>query len=233
MSLFNINYHKIASINIFSYQEYDVFVKAISWIINGKLDLAYRLCCRFNAELQGNPGLGCDWTTRWHNGIPSHLETICINTMNTTNSSLVAAGAIYLQFSGVSSRKVAIFAKRLYDEHIVTEKISLEQIRYIDSQISCERHFDSYKKSGIRSYIFSAVLDNSTCPICGNLDGHSFSVSERKIGINCPPMHIGCRCTTISSPIMSNATRCIWNPITHKSEIVPYINYAEWCQKYK
>lgn len=37
MSLFNINYHKIASINIFSYQEYDVFVKAISWIINGKL----------------------------------------------------------------------------------------------------------------------------------------------------------------------------------------------------
>ena len=33
MSLFNINYHKIASINIFSYQEYDVFVKAISWII--------------------------------------------------------------------------------------------------------------------------------------------------------------------------------------------------------
>jgi len=24
MSLFNINYHKIASINIFSYQEYDV-----------------------------------------------------------------------------------------------------------------------------------------------------------------------------------------------------------------
>ena len=92
MSLFNINYHKIASINIFSYQEYDVFVKAISWIINGKLDLAYRLCCRFNAEVQGNPGLGCDWTTRWHNGIPSHLETICINTMNTTNSSLVTAG---------------------------------------------------------------------------------------------------------------------------------------------
>ena len=46
MSIFNMNYHRIASINLLSYQEYDIFIKSITWILKDNLDLAYRLCCK-------------------------------------------------------------------------------------------------------------------------------------------------------------------------------------------
>ena len=83
----------------------------------------------------------------------------------------------------------------------------------------------------MRTYIFLATLDNTTCPLCGKLDGQCFPISERKLGVNCPPMHIGCRCTAISQ-IPPNATRNIWNPITRKSENIPFITYTEWDKKY-
>lgn len=63
MGLFNLNYHHISLLDLSKYKEYDIFLISTNWILKKKIDLAYRLCCRFNAEIKDNPGLGCDWKT--------------------------------------------------------------------------------------------------------------------------------------------------------------------------
>ena len=42
-----------------------------------------------------------------------------------------------------------------------------------------------------------ATLEKRTCEVCGALDGKHFFVNDAKIGINYPPIHPNCRCTTI------------------------------------
>lgn len=51
-----------------------------------------------------------------------------------------------------------------------------------------------YKENSdlIKAVMFTATLDNSVCPICGNLDGKTFPIDSGPR----PPIHRGCRCTT-------------------------------------
>lgn len=56
---------------------------------------------------------------------------------------------------------------------------------------------DSYKACGIGQYQILATLDERTCDSCGPLDLTVVSLDEREVGINCPPFHPNCRCTTI------------------------------------
>ncbi|MFQ7067451.1 MAG: minor capsid protein [Christensenellaceae bacterium] len=58
-----------------------------------------------------------------------------------------------------------------------------------------------YRDADIKRYEFIATLDNKTCAgvdghSCGNLDGQIFDVDAAQIGVNYPPMHPNCRCTT-------------------------------------
>ena len=57
---------------------------------------------------------------------------------------------------------------------------------------------DMYIKGGYKEYEFMATLDEWTCPICSALDGKHFPISAARIGVNYPPLHEGCRCTTIA-----------------------------------
>ncbi|GIQ67449.1 phage head morphogenesis protein [Xylanibacillus composti] len=56
----------------------------------------------------------------------------------------------------------------------------------------------SYEESGILDqYEVLVTLDDRTCPICGPLDGKVFRLSEIDVGVNYPPFHARCRCTTV------------------------------------
>lgn len=50
-----------------------------------------------------------------------------------------------------------------------------------------------YEELGITEYVFMATLDTRTSEICGSLDDKRFKLSEREVGVNCPPMHPNCR----------------------------------------
>ena len=50
---------------------------------------------------------------------------------------------------------------------------------------------------GVEQYQILATLDSETCEICGELDGKIFLVENAVIGLNFPPFHSGCRCTTV------------------------------------
>ena len=52
-----------------------------------------------------------------------------------------------------------------------------------------------YKENSdiIKAILWTATLDNFTCPVCGSLDGKTFPIDSGPR----PPKHRGCRCTTV------------------------------------
>lgn len=126
------------------------------------------------------------------------------------------------------------FLLRTINENFVSPDILQNPDIHESKIISTKIDFKSYEDSDIEKYQFLATLDDRTCPICGKLDGKIFYVKDRKIGINCPPMHDGCRCTTAAVIDGYSAdTRRARNLLTGKSEIIPYITYSEWIEQYK
>ena len=94
----------------------------------------------------------------------------------------------------------------------------------------------AYEECGVSHYRFLAVLDLRTSEICQSLDNKVFSLSERQVGKNYPPMHPWCRSTTLSSASeedLKNMKRRAYNPETGKTVLIPAtMSYADWHRKY-
>ena len=94
----------------------------------------------------------------------------------------------------------------------------------------------SYKDADIEQYRFVAVLDKRTSSICREHDGKVYKVSERKTGINYPPLHPWCRSTTIAhfeDMDFSKLERRSRDPETGKTMLVPAdMSYDDWHDKY-
>lgn len=104
------------------------------------------------------------------------------------------------------------------------------------SYVAGEMNAKAYEEAGIERYRFCAVLDLSTSEVCRNLDGQLFKLSERKVGVNYPPMHPYCRSTTIaviSDEALAKLKRSSRDPVTHKPMTVPdNMTYKEWYNRY-
>lgn len=55
----------------------------------------------------------------------------------------------------------------------------------------------AYLSDGIEKYQILGVLDTKTCSVCGSKDNKIYKVSEGVVGVNEPPFHPLCRCTTV------------------------------------
>lgn len=213
----------------FEEEHINFFRKTIELIICGELDTAYRMICKRNAEFPVPPGININWHQRYYDGIPKEqIEIFSYQMLNATDK-LITAASIYADMSGEGLDKV-----RFYLRHAFNVETNIVDSYECNSTISVEQNFNSYVNAEIEEYQFLATLDECTCPICGNLDGMIFKVSERKIGINYPPMHKGCRCTTIA--VINGHVpkkRRARNPITHKSELIPCVTYSDWIKEFK
>lgn len=56
--------------------------------------------------------------------------------------------------------------------------------------------FDAYDDLGAEKYQFISMLEKNTCKRCESLHGKIFAVYAQIIGVNMPPMHPWCQCTT-------------------------------------
>lgn len=56
--------------------------------------------------------------------------------------------------------------------------------------------FDAYDDLGAERYQFISMLEKNTCKRCESLHGQIFAVYAQIIGVNMPPMHPWCQCTT-------------------------------------
>lgn len=75
---------------------------------------------------------------------------------------------------------------------------SKREARTVITETAGEAHMEAYKKHGVEQYEFVATWDERTCPVCGRLDGQVFDRDDATVGVNYPPMHPNCRCTTVA-----------------------------------
>lgn len=116
----------------------------------------------------------------------------------------------------------------------VSESRAATLIHTESAHIAAEAAEQGYRETGIRSYRFEAALDLETCTVCGALDQREFPLAERETGINYPPLHPRCRCTTVPvTEFQIGSKRAARNPATGKTEYVEKkLTYEEWRKKY-
>lgn len=88
-------------------------------------------------------------------------------------------------------------SRRLRDRMNVSFSNAKRLVRTESNYVMGEATFDCYQNAGLEMYEFLATLDYRTSEICQELDGKRFLVKDRKVGVNCNPMHPNCRSTTI------------------------------------
>lgn len=93
-----------------------------------------------------------------------------------------------------------------------------------------------YKEDGVPKYEILATLDSKTCNVCGKLDNKVYEVGKEVTGVNMPPFHPLCRCTTVphyDDTSTEGPTRAARDPETGKNYEVPAdMTYDEWKKKY-
>lgn len=122
------------------------------------------------------------------------------------------------------------FAKRMG----VSESRAAALIHTESAHIAAEATEQGYRETGVKSYRFEAALDLKTCSVCGALDQREFPLAEHETGINYPPLHPRCRCTTVPvTEFRIGSKRAARNPTTGKTEYVEKkLTYEEWRKKY-
>lgn len=103
------------------------------------------------------------------------------------------------------------------------------EINYLCNQATLEM----YKKAGIEKYEFLATLDTRTSDICRDMDGYIGKVSEAKVNVNYPPMHVNCRSTTV--PYFEDdkdAQRIARDEEGNNIKVSRRMTQEEWIKKY-
>ena len=73
-------------------------------------------------------------------------------------------------------------------------RLARTELTYVQNQAT----MDSYKKANVEEYEYLSAKDNRVSPICLEQNGKKYKVSEAIVGVNYPPLHANCRCTTIA-----------------------------------
>lgn len=95
---------------------------------------------------------------------------------------------------------------------------------------------DSYSELGVELYEVVATLDKRTCDVCGSFDGKKYPLSEMEVGVNAPPFHPRCRCTTCpydeDSDVFGVGTRAARDENGKTVSVPGDMTYEEWKQKF-
>lgn len=120
-------------------------------------------------------------------------------------------------------------AKRMSVDYHRAECLIRTETAYIRGQATA----DSYGELGIEQYEYLATLDNRTSAVCRSLDKKVFTMKERMIGVNYPPMHPRCRSTTIpyfpeDSILTRGETRAARDENGKTVLVDGSLNYNQW-----
>lgn len=124
------------------------------------------------------------------------------------------------------------FAKKMQ-----SKKFDAYRLLHTESSfLMSEAAHAGYKEDGVEKYEILATLDSKTCGVCGDLDGKVYEVGKEVVGVNMPPFHPLCRCTTVpyyDDTPTEDLTRVARDPETGKTYEVPAdMTWKEWREKY-
>jgi SPP1 gp7 family putative phage head morphogenesis protein len=105
-------------------------------------------------------------------------------------------------------------------------------VRTEGSFIASKADMSLYSSVGVTSYEFVATLDQRTDEECGWLDGQHFPISQAEVGVNLPPIHPNCRCTTVPDVDVSDLARVrIARDEDGHNVYIPEESYSVWKKK--
>lgn len=85
-----------------------------------------------------------------------------------------------------------------------------------------------YDQLGVDEYEYLATLSDRTCERCGELDGKHWPTKDQVVGVNYPPIHANCRCTTIPYFDDLEGTRTAQTADGAWYEVPGDMTYTEW-----
>lgn len=134
----------------------------------------------------------------------------------------------------LSGKGIELTAREIRDRFGVSkyyaERLVRTETNYYDNQADAM----AYEEMGIEEFVPVAVLDNRTSQYCADIDGKHFKYSEMEVGVNFPPFHPNCRCTTrgyLGKDAEKLLTRRARNPITGQNEVISNMTYNEWAKE--
>lgn len=136
--------------------------------------------------------------------------------------------------TGKTNREVAeVIANKFAQGASKSRRLVWTETAYVYGEIN----YRSHKECGVEKYRYLATLDLKTCKCCcAPLDGKVFLLSDRKVGVNYPPMHPWCRCVAtayVGQTLLEKWKRAARDPATGKNIKVPAtMTYKEWYEKY-
>ena len=94
--------------------------------------------------------------------------------------------------AGISSRQMASNIRKQYDvSQKDAERLMITELRRVQTDVAMQ----TYKAEGITQYMYMAVNPRA-CEVCRAINGKIYNVKEGEVGLNLPPMHPRCHCTT-------------------------------------
>lgn len=176
---------------------------------------------RFNddqlTKIVSKPWAGSDFSKRlWGN-----MTTKLPNELTKTLSRGVLLGHGVERM--VKDARVTLNNASRYDLH----RLITTEFAHITEQAT----LDSYHDSGIERYEYMATLETHTCERCGALDSEVIDTNKQQAGVNYPPLHPNCRCTTapwFEELEEMDTDRWARDPEKGKGEVVANMSYDEW-----
>lgn len=140
---------------------------------------------------------------------------------NTDKLAILAKREITMGFMTGSS--VQKMAKEINDVMGKGRYAAERLVRTESSYFSSQGELASYRELGIREYIFLG----GGCDVCMALNGRAFLLEEAEPGLNLPPIHPNCKCTTVpKTDIDLFKDRQGVNPLKDNPK------FEEWKKKY-
>lgn len=188
---------------------------------------AYGIVCKWNVE-SGKPSLGFDWEEELEQGLSEETESTIQYFYTMKADPEMLHNAVYCALTGAHPHKVSKWACSDKEKQ---KEVYLE-IDYMCSRYATLREIEDLKNDDCEKVVFMAVLDDKTCPICGNMDMKKVKIRGSVIGKNLPPLHRGCRCTITpyyESDDLEGETRIARDPKTGESYDVPAkMTWKKW-----
>ena len=125
---------------------------------------------------------------------------------------------------------------KLISKETGTELSASRRLVLTESAAIAERaSLESYKELGVDEIEILVTLDEKTCGTCGPLDGRHFPKSDAKAGVNIPPFHPWCRCTTVpyfNDEFTADEQRAARDKDGSTYYVPGNMTYEEWKKKY-
>ena len=123
----------------------------------------------------------------FHNATFSQRIWMHQNELKAELSKLLQSGMI----QGKNPRVLARDLRNLFGaKQADAERLMITEL----ARVQTDAQQKSFERNGYEQYTF--ICNDGACPVCRELNGKHFSVSDMQIAKNAPPMHPQCRCST-------------------------------------